>query len=220
MKPLALDLCCGLGGWTNGLLAAGWDVIGCDIEKWPGYPAPQITGDVRNVDAELLDEMRDITKGRRVSLVVASPPCQEFSKLSLPFFHKLKKSGFQPDKTIWEACVRIAQELKAPLVLENVRGAQTYMGPAKSHSGSFYLWGDVPACIPQVSKPKGINLDRKNFNGKALPKDYAGPRKYWGKSKERKECSARMAMIPPELSEWIGKCFYPVADSSITRGEA
>jgi len=28
-------------------------------------------------------------------------------------------------------------------------------------------------------------------------------------SKARKEWSAKAAMIPPELSEWIGKCFYP-----------
>jgi len=28
MKPLAVDLCCGLGGWTEGLLAEGWDVVG------------------------------------------------------------------------------------------------------------------------------------------------------------------------------------------------
>jgi site-specific DNA-cytosine methylase len=24
MRPLALDLCCGMGGWTDGLIAAGF----------------------------------------------------------------------------------------------------------------------------------------------------------------------------------------------------
>lgn len=32
-KPLAIDLYCGLGGWTDGLLAEGYDVIGFDIEQ-------------------------------------------------------------------------------------------------------------------------------------------------------------------------------------------
>lgn len=31
-NPLAIDLFCGLGGWTEGLLAEGWDVIGFDIK--------------------------------------------------------------------------------------------------------------------------------------------------------------------------------------------
>jgi site-specific DNA-cytosine methylase len=32
-EALAIDLFCGLGGWTDGLLAEGWDVIGFDIER-------------------------------------------------------------------------------------------------------------------------------------------------------------------------------------------
>ena len=37
MKPLAIDLYFGLGGWTEGLLAEGYDVVGFDITpRWAG----------------------------------------------------------------------------------------------------------------------------------------------------------------------------------------
>jgi hypothetical protein len=32
-QPLAIDLFCGLGGWTEGLLAEGYYVVGFDIER-------------------------------------------------------------------------------------------------------------------------------------------------------------------------------------------
>lgn len=32
-RPVVIDLCCGLGGWTRGFLAEGWDAIGFDIEE-------------------------------------------------------------------------------------------------------------------------------------------------------------------------------------------
>jgi hypothetical protein len=32
--------------------------------------------------------------------------------------------------------------------VENVRGAQPWVGKAAWHYGSFYLWGDVPALMP------------------------------------------------------------------------
>ena len=49
MKPLAIDLFCGLGGWTEGLLAEGYDVVGFDIERHDygtgGYPAQLVLQD-------------------------------------------------------------------------------------------------------------------------------------------------------------------------------
>jgi hypothetical protein len=223
MKPLALDLACGLGGWTIGLLAAGWDVIGFDVEAWPGYPGKLVLKDVREVCG------KDYPG---VSLVCASPPCQTFSYYSFPFKRCRELAAtVPPDKSIWEACERIARECDAPLVLENVRGAQKYMGKAKAHYGSFYLWGDVPVMLPIGRPIKGFTHAR-NSEGKAegwksgsmrLKTSFPGEcerktpvtfevTRNTCKEKmllSRKEWSAKAAMIPTELSRWIGACFYP-----------
>jgi hypothetical protein len=59
-----------------------------------------------------------------------------------------------PDNALFEACFRIQREAEAaagrhiPLVVENVCGAQKWVGRARWHFGSFYLWGDVPALMP------------------------------------------------------------------------
>lgn len=37
-KPVAIDLCCGKGGWTIGLLAAGFHVVGFDVQRHREYP--------------------------------------------------------------------------------------------------------------------------------------------------------------------------------------
>lgn len=39
--PLAIDLYCGLGGWAEGFLSEGFEVIGFDIEYRP-YPGKNI----------------------------------------------------------------------------------------------------------------------------------------------------------------------------------
>jgi hypothetical protein len=55
---------------------------------------------------------------------------------------------------LFDACFRIQREaIEAagryiPMVVENVCGAQKWVGRAKWHFGSFYLWGDVPALMP------------------------------------------------------------------------
>ena len=54
--PLAIDLFCGLGGWTEGLLAEGYHVIGFDIEQHQygdhRYPAQLVVQDVLTQSAD------------------------------------------------------------------------------------------------------------------------------------------------------------------------
>lgn len=48
MKPLCIDLFCGLGGWTEGFLAEGYRVVGFDIEVRP-YPGQLVIQDVLTI---------------------------------------------------------------------------------------------------------------------------------------------------------------------------
>ena len=67
---------------------------------------------------------------------------------------------------LFNACFRIQREAieaagrHIPMVVENVRGAQPWVGRAKWNFGSFYLWGDVPALMPpMVSKPSKMRAN-------------------------------------------------------------
>jgi hypothetical protein len=152
-QPLAIDLFCGLGGWTEGLLAEGYRVIGFDIERHvygqARYPAQLVLQDVLTLHGA---QFKD------AALIVASPPCQAYSYRAMPW--KRAKALPPPDNTLFEACFRIQREAceasgrHIPLVVENVRGAQKWVGRARWHFGSFYLWGDVPALMPQPASRK------------------------------------------------------------------
>lgn len=172
-KPLAIDLFCGLGGWTEGLLAEGYDVVGYDIEahEYDGerYPAQLVVQDVLTLHGA---QFKD------AALIVASPPCQEFSYMAMPWTRaKAKAAAIRADATgaelarltqLFDACFRIQREACAaagrhvPLVVENVKGAQPWVGRARWSFGSYYLWGDVPALMPraiQAQKNPGFRFD-------------------------------------------------------------
>ncbi len=150
MQPLAIDLFCGLGGWTEGLLAEGYRVVGFDNERHcygeARYPAQLVLQDVLTIHGRQF---------KSATLIVASPPCQAYSYRAMPW--KRAKALPPPDNSLFEACFRIQREASAaagrwiPMVVENVCGAQKWVGRARWHYGSFYLWGDVPALMPIVS---------------------------------------------------------------------
>jgi site-specific DNA-cytosine methylase len=89
MKPLAIDLYCGLGGWTEGLLAEGYRVVGFDIEDHRygehRYPGELVLWGVRELHGAMF---------RKAALIVGSSPCQEFSWRAMPW--KAAKSAPPP----------------------------------------------------------------------------------------------------------------------------
>lgn len=172
-SPLCIDLFCGLGGFSAGFLAEGYECIGFDIERHDygagGYPGQLVIQDVLTIHGS---QFKD------AACLVASPPCQAYSYMAMPWSRAKKIAAEYRDGTrdvadltrLFDACFRIQREAceaaghHIPLVVENVKGAQPWVGRAKWHYGSFYLWGDVPTLMPsaRVTKVPQYSDPRRN----------------------------------------------------------
>jgi len=234
-RPLGIDLFAGLGGWTEGLLAEDYDVIGFDIERHVygehKYPAQLVLQDVRTIHGK---QFRD------ADLIVASPPCQRYSYMAMPWSRaKALIKHYEADigdlNELFDACFRIQREAceaagrHIPMVVENVRGAQRWVGRARWNFGSFYLWGDVPALMPIGSSSKntggswfnigspGQKVTNNNpARGPGIKQHGSGPiwsdteiATYSSKSSASKFASAMIAKIPLPLSRHIAKVYHP-----------
>jgi hypothetical protein len=245
VKPLAVDLFCGLGGWAEGLLAEGYEVVGFDIERHEygeqRYPGRLILQDVLTLHGS---QFRD------AALIVASPPCQEYSYMAVPWkLGKAKAAAIRADETgqkladlnrLFDACFRIQAEASIaagrhiPMVVENVRGAQPWVGRARWNFGSFYLWGDVPTLMPWAGvrpafKGGDRNIARANgghawntefklpgfrFDGSGRSFQTASVEGTKGiphrsKSSARKAASAMIAKIPLPLARHVAQVYHP-----------
>jgi hypothetical protein len=230
MKPLMVDLYAGLGGWAEGGLAEGFDVIGFDIERHEygehRYPGQLVIQDVLTLHGS---QFRD------AALIVASPPCQAYSYRAMPW--KRARALPPPDNMLFDTCFHIQREAceaagrHIPLIVENVRGAQKWVGRARWNYGSYYLWGDVPALMPIGTAIKiqscGANIPDIGWTGFAA-KDGASwrnrERQGWfndqprtpdslasssSRSPRRKQASAMIAKIPLPLARYIAATFRP-----------
>lgn len=139
MTPLVIDLFAGRGGWSQAFRDRGWDVVTVDLMPEFGCT---YTSDVATWRWD----------GRQPDVVLASPPCTEFARESMPWC----KTGVTPDTALVRAAIAQIDRLQPTRgwVLENVRGSQPYiaplLGPVRQIVGPFYLWGDFP--------PLGVRL--------------------------------------------------------------
>ena len=134
--------------------------------------------------------------------------CQAYSYRAMPWSRA--KALPPPDNTLFEACFRLQREAceaagrHIPLVVENVRGAQKWVGRARWTFGAFALWGDVPALMPPALRD-GVKQGGDWFNSKQP----SISRQTGSKSKARKQAVALIAKIPLPLSRWIARAYYP-----------
>lgn len=137
------DLCSGLGGWSEAFVQAGWVVIRVEVNPALEYVPFTRIWDVK----EWVDWIDDLP---HPELVVASPPCTEFSTADW----RKDRETLKPDMSIVRACLDIIDYIKPDYwVLENVKGACRYFIPIIGHhrqaignrqSPQFYLWGNFP----------------------------------------------------------------------------
>lgn len=134
-----LDLFCGLGGWSEPFMKNGHEVTGYDIanfsDKYPG----------KFVQCDLM-EFSDFPHD--VKLIMASPPCTDFSKASFPASWKSVQK-YPPNIDMAVRLFNRAREIINDInpqywIIENVRGAQKYVGKADYHIGSRYFWSNIP----------------------------------------------------------------------------
>ncbi len=178
-NPLAIDLCCGLGGWTDGLIEEGYEVIGFDIERHVygdhEYPAQLVLQNILTLDGAQIKD---------AALIVASPPCQKYSYMAMPWTRAKELAQWYrepafPERiadlnALFNARFRIQREAcdaagrHIPMVVENVRGAIPWVGRSRWAFGSYHLWGDVPALMPATFKAQKVPGFRFDGSGKSF----------------------------------------------------
>lgn len=129
---MMLDICSGTGGASAAMKARGWDVLTVDIN--PAF-SPDVVADVTTWQYA----------GETPDLIWCSPPCDEFSRESMPW----SKTGNEPSMELVIACRRIIDQARPRFwIIENVRGAVRYFAPflgnPRTIYGPFFLWGSFP----------------------------------------------------------------------------
>lgn len=182
MRPYVVELFAGTMSGTMGFMELDIPSIGFDLEyrdyHGPCHPLGQrVIQDVLTLHGR---QFKDAL------FIWASPPCTEYSYMAMPWSRAKQiaralrgqdefPKGYTGSRTIEElnalfnACFRIQREASEasgrhiPMIVENVSGAQPWVGRSAWNYGSFHLWGDVPALMPFAKSVKVAGLDWSKF---------------------------------------------------------
>lgn len=209
-----LDLFSGRWGWSKAFAARGWECLGVDLIIPPDTPEG-----CRFAPIDVLDLKIGALPGfiglpflgdYEFDFICASSPCEQFSVHGMKCFH--------PNPPYPELGIKLFNHTRAlcqasgiPYVMENVRAAQEFIGPSVHHCGPFHLWGTgVPVLLIQ-GITKGANIGGNlNLSGTTLEQRRqlraTVPRLSTMKHpRVRREFTAQMATIPPELSNCVAE---------------
>jgi len=158
----ALDLFCGLGGWSDGLALEGFEVLGVEINKDIAnlYRHPVICEDVKNL---VPGNFKDY------DLIVGSPPCRDFTKLT-SWGHRWKdppdpKRGLKLVKVF----LKFVEEAKPKFwLMENVSRLEKYVAlrprsrPRLGPGVYRCFWGNFPAFLVSQDLNKSAQVEGEN----------------------------------------------------------
>ena len=140
-----LDLYSGLGGFSEAFVQdPNYEVIRIENN-------PLLAGVPHTIPADIFD--LDPNDFADADLILASPPCTEFSLAFNAPGPKAKREGrdFEPDMRPLRAAIRIIKEKKPRYwVIENVHGASKIFSrelgvyAPRQIIGRYFLWGNFP----------------------------------------------------------------------------
>jgi len=153
-----LDVCCGMGGASEGFAKEGFDVTGIDIEDAPNrltYQYNFIQGDIKKLNG---------CDFRGFDVIWGSPPCRDFSQLGVMFGKKWRNPPNPENgiKTI-RAFLNFVEEAKPTYwIMENVALCKKYFKDIKpraetyiTHGKRHVFYGNFPLfLIPRDARVK------------------------------------------------------------------
>ena len=176
MRPLVLDLFCGPGGAAQGWIAAGFDVVGIDINPQPDYPGPFyqldvtrfcVVGDVIYTDAPELGGMpSSLPLLSRFVLASASPPCQFATALA-----RARSNVREDHQNLIPFTRWLLKSMGLPYVIENVGGARSHLIDPVMLCGAHFF--SPPAQGFDTSLPDFINSPWPTPTGYESPEEFA-----------------------------------------------
>jgi len=134
-----LDLFCGLGGWSKPFIKAGYDCTGIDIHDL-GYPGRFINADINDWEPD-----------QHYDIVLASPPCTEFSIVK-KYTARNPYDERQGLDLVYRTFYLISQIKPKYWVIENVKGLTEFLPDVrdivrygkKTGRKAACLWGNFP----------------------------------------------------------------------------